>query len=333
VTATSDRTGTAPVALELVDWDHADAVRLRTDQQRELRDRYGDDDIGHAMTGDGIVAFVLARAGGQAVACGALRDVTDELGPGTGELKRMYVEPDQRGRGYARAVLTELERIAAERGFTRLVLETGVLQPEAIGLYLRAGWAPIPNYGEYVGVADSRCFAKSLGPGARRAQGRPADGIVIDRATWDDADAVALRAAMDAFRLATYPEVFAPDRHDFAADDAQLGAHALAVLVARLDGHAVGHLALTEPGDGYPPASAELKRMFVDPAVRGTGAARALLAAAEDEARLRGFAQVVLQTGNRQPEAVGLYVSAGYRAVVPFGPYVDDRSLLFAKEL
>ncbi|MFZ5941462.1 MAG: GNAT family N-acetyltransferase, partial [Bacteroidota bacterium] len=48
-------------------------------------------------------------------------------------------------------------------GFRRCVLETGKRQPEAINLYLKNGYGPIPNYGQYAGVENSLCFGKVMG--------------------------------------------------------------------------------------------------------------------------------------------------------------------------
>jgi GNAT superfamily N-acetyltransferase len=59
-------------------------------------------------------------------------------------------------------------------------------------------------------------------------------------------------------------------------------------------------------------ARAELKRMYVAPAARGTGLGRRMLEALEDEARRLGYTGIVLETGDRQPEALGLYTSVGY---------------------
>jgi len=330
-------TTTGAVELAVVDWDDADAGRLRTAQQKELRDRYGDDDIGHTMTGESIAAMVLLRVDGEAVACGALRDASADLGAGTGELKRMFVLPAHRGRGHSRTVLAGLERIAEGLGWRRLVLETGVLQPEAVGLYLGAGYLPIDNFGEYVDVVDSRCFEKPLPstPRTRRDEGRP-PLVTVEHVAWDDPDAAALRRAMWAWNAVRYPAFVAEveDGIGYEADDAQQGVGVLSTVVARVDGRAVGCASLRTARDGYPAGSGELKKLFVDDAARGAGAARALLAAIEADAREHGLTSIVLQTGIRQPAAVTLYLSCGYRPVVPFGPYVDDLlSLCFAKRL
>jgi GNAT superfamily N-acetyltransferase len=63
------------------------------------------------------------------------------------------------------------------------------------------------------------------------------------------------------------------------------------------------------------PGCAEIKRMYVAPAARGRGLARALLSALEDEARRLGYVTVRLDTGPRQPHAHALYLSAGYRPI------------------
>jgi GNAT superfamily N-acetyltransferase len=102
-------------------------------------------------------AFLIGRIDGVAVACGALRPMPD----GVGELKRMFVRKDHRGRGYARAILVAIEEIARHRGYQTVRLETGIHQPEAIALYESAGYRVVSCFGEYVDY-HSRCFEKSL---------------------------------------------------------------------------------------------------------------------------------------------------------------------------
>ena len=74
----------------------------------------------------------------------------------------MYVAPGHRGTGVATAILRRLEAEARGRGWTRLVLETGEEQPDAMRFYEREGYHPIPTFGHYVGSALSRCYARSL---------------------------------------------------------------------------------------------------------------------------------------------------------------------------
>ena len=123
-------------------------------------------DPAEVSAGNGI--FVVARWEGRPIGCGALRcirdpELTRELGPHVGELKRMYVARDLRGKGIGKALLARLEAEALKLGLDRLVLETGKRSPEALALYRRAGFTSIPAYGEYVASATtSVCLSKSL---------------------------------------------------------------------------------------------------------------------------------------------------------------------------
>jgi putative acetyltransferase len=110
----------------------------------------------HLEAGQG--TFLVARDDGRAVACGAIR----LLDPTTAEAKRMYVEPDQRGRGVGWAVLAGLEAAAKRLGVRRLVLETGIYQDAALALYRRAGFTQIDCWGEYASSPTSICFEKHL---------------------------------------------------------------------------------------------------------------------------------------------------------------------------
>ena len=79
---------------------------------------------------------------------------------------------------------------------------------------------------------------------------------------------------------------------------------------------------------------AELKRMFTAKAARGRGLGRRLLATVEESAREAGCPRIILETGDRQPEAVALYESAGYVRIENFGFYKDEEGVLsFAKPL
>lgn len=78
------------------------------------------------------------------------------------EVKRMFVSPDQRGKGIASIVLVELEKWAAELKYNKCILETGIRQPEAISLYKKNNYKLIENYGQYINVTSSVCFEKEL---------------------------------------------------------------------------------------------------------------------------------------------------------------------------
>ncbi|MFG1655621.1 GNAT family N-acetyltransferase [Micromonospora chersina] len=92
-------------------------------------------------------------------------------------------------------------------------------------------------------------------------------------------------------------------------------------LVAYLDGHPVGCGGWRSHGeDGE---TAELKRMYTAPAARGRGVARAVLAAVEHSARDQGRKRIILECGDKQPEAIAMYTSAGYERIPNFGFYQD----------
>jgi GNAT superfamily N-acetyltransferase len=86
--------------------------------------------------------FVLVEVDGVAVAGGGVR----RLGDGVGEIKRMFVVPDARGKGHARRLLDALEAAAADLGYTRLRLDTARSMTTAMRLYRRAGYRDIPDY-------------------------------------------------------------------------------------------------------------------------------------------------------------------------------------------
>ena len=104
------------------------------------------------------VTFLAARQEGRLVGCGALR----RFAPSYAEIKRMFVAQEHRGRGYSKAILTALERMATESGYTTVRLETRPLQHAAIALYEQLGYERIPNYGMYEGKQECLCYGKAL---------------------------------------------------------------------------------------------------------------------------------------------------------------------------
>jgi GNAT superfamily N-acetyltransferase len=149
------------ITVDAVPATSAEAEALIAELDAELQGRYPglpthglrERDLANPMT-----VFLVGRFDGGVVACGATRRVE----PDVAEIKRMYVRPSARGRGFGRQMLTALESLARQAGVTRLLLETGDRQPEAVSLYQTAGFTPIPPYGEFKDNAFSRCFAKLL---------------------------------------------------------------------------------------------------------------------------------------------------------------------------
>jgi GNAT superfamily N-acetyltransferase len=133
------------------------------DLQQVYVERYGDVDItpvDPAQFAAPLGYFVIGYVDGEPVACGGWR-VNDEL-DGAAEIKRMYVVDSARGKGLSRLVLAHLEATAREAGLLRMVLETGLRQPEAIALYTSSGYGRIENFGVYRDHPESRCYGKSL---------------------------------------------------------------------------------------------------------------------------------------------------------------------------
>jgi len=132
-------------------------------------------------------------------------------------------------------------------------------------------------------------------------------------------------ADADAWYNAAYPP-----EHNHLLDVARLKQPGVTFHVVRIDGKAVAFGALVPQQGGW----GEVKRMYVDPAARGRGLGRMILAALEAEARRTGLGCLRLETGIKQDAAIALYVAAGFREIAPFAPYTADPfSRFFEKRL
>ncbi|MFI2361763.1 GNAT family N-acetyltransferase [Promicromonospora sp. NPDC019610] len=376
----------AGLTIEAVGWDHADAVRLRDQQQHEIDLRYTQPGRPSTTDADGVpvpdardqvdpsnvFATLLLRVDGAPAGHAALRDLSGRddyrggLHPdGTAEVKRVYVAPGFRGRGLSRTLMNAAEDVARGAGVRHLILETGLMQPESLGLYLRLGYDPVESFGVFSDEPGSRCFGKWLVPDGATplvepslvepvaTPPAPASAPVLREVPWDDPDAAALRRAMWAYLQPLYPHltrvVEARGGHDVV--DVDRGRTSLVTVLATMDGRPVGcatlapspvgpeHLA-ADPlrGVGGIAAAAEagesrgfeLQSVFVDPSARRAGVASALVGYLEEAARRRGGLASYLNTGIRQPTALRLYGKLGYRPVLPYPPYdSDDAQLLF----
>jgi len=104
------------------------------------------------------VLFAVARDdGGEAIGCSAV-----VLNAGYGELKRMFTRPASRGQGVAQTLLAFLEHTAIERGCTRMALETGIYQAQALTFYERAGYMRRGPFGDYPDDPFSVFMEKAL---------------------------------------------------------------------------------------------------------------------------------------------------------------------------
>ena len=154
--------------LERVEFGHPDAGRLIEAVQQEYVVRYGGEDA-TPLEPDMFLpprgSFYVGYLDDVPVASGAWRRREDVEALGsthTAEIKRMYVAPEVRGHGFARAMLANLEATAREAMAEVAILETGTLQPEAIALYESSGYVEIEKFGFYCSAPESRCFGKVL---------------------------------------------------------------------------------------------------------------------------------------------------------------------------
>jgi GNAT superfamily N-acetyltransferase len=149
--------------------------------------------------------------------------------------------------------------------------------------------------------------------------------IEIRTARFDDPDVQKLVA--DA--LADLAERYGGSGDDTPVAPSDFEPPAGQFLVAVLNGEFVGCGGWRSHG-----ADAELKRMYTAPAARGRGVARRVLAAVEASARAHGRRRLILETGDRQPEAIALYTRSGYQLIDNFGYYRDEPGVLsFGRDL
>lgn len=142
-----------------------DAVALVHAAMRELGERYGTEEGDATPVEPAEFApphgdFLVAYLDGVPVACGGWRS---HGGDGVvAEIKRMYTAPAARGRGIGRLLLAAVEDSARRYGRRRIILETGLRQPEAISLYESAGYQRIVDFGHYRDEPMVRSFGRDL---------------------------------------------------------------------------------------------------------------------------------------------------------------------------
>lgn len=149
--------------LELRDepYDGPVAQALVAAVQQEYVARYGGPDespVDPAEFAPPRGRFLVGYVGTKPVATGGIRRHDEDAV----EIKRMFVEAQWRGRGFSRIVLARLEELARELGAKRVILETGMVQPEAMRLYETSGYERIDGFGYYCGAELSVSYGKTL---------------------------------------------------------------------------------------------------------------------------------------------------------------------------
>lgn len=155
------------IALRDEPYDSPVARQLIAAVQAEYVVRYGGPDdtpVDPAEFAPPHGLFLVGYLGTEPVAMGGLRRRDGVAGGEVTEveIKRMYVVPQARGRGLSRVMLGALEERARDLGASRIVLETGDRQPEAITLYESSGYERIPGFGHYADAPLSVSFEKRL---------------------------------------------------------------------------------------------------------------------------------------------------------------------------
>ncbi len=139
------------------------AQRLIAELMEDLTERYGGPDetpVLAAAFDPPNGGFFVAYLEGEPVGCAAWR-AHDETGE-VAEVKRVFVSKRARRHGLARRIMAALEQDARAHGRSRMILETGTEQPEALSLYESLGYEPVEPFGYYRNEPGVRCFAKKL---------------------------------------------------------------------------------------------------------------------------------------------------------------------------
>jgi putative acetyltransferase len=298
------------ITLRRTDSGDTDFQKLVVELDKELSVRDGDEHSFYSQFNnlDTIKYVVVAYHENGPVGCGAIKGYS----AGVMEIKRMFVPLDRRGEGIASAVLNELEAWAKELNAGKCILETGQKQPEAIRLYEKNGYRPIPNYGQYAGVENSICFEKELLKTPVIIQAVSPDQIETARRLFREYEAW--------FGLDLCFQDFEGEVRDlpgkYAPPDGRL-------LLAYEGGVPAGCVALRRLEVGV----CEMKRLFVRDEFRGQGIGVSLIERIIEEGRSIGYKKLRLDTfAPKMGKAVELYRSHGFREIAPYynNPYEKD---------
>ncbi len=151
----------ADIKLVRTTSENIDFISLIKLLDQELFKNYGEQQVTynqHNQVGK-LNTVLIIYYHDEAIGCGCFRQFDED---GAIEIKRMFVKKTYRGKGISKTILSELEKWAIEEGYWLSVLETGVLQHEAVGLYLKQGYKKTKCYGDYANLNNSICFQKKL---------------------------------------------------------------------------------------------------------------------------------------------------------------------------
>ncbi|OGU75829.1 MAG: hypothetical protein A2V93_02495 [Ignavibacteria bacterium RBG_16_34_14] len=147
------------MVIKQVNPTSSEALILTAELFNELEEVYGKGRIeDFTSENEEFIYFILVYHNTETIGCGALKHFGDE----TAEIKRMFVKKEFRGFGISKLILNDLENVAKERKYKRIVLETGVRQPEAVRLYEKYKYKRMKCYGRYANDSESICFEKYI---------------------------------------------------------------------------------------------------------------------------------------------------------------------------
>lgn len=144
-------------------YDSDVVAALVAEVQQEYVERYGGPDetpVTPEEFAPPTGSFLVLTVDGEPAGCVGLRRHDDDAV----EMKRLFVRRSFRRQGWALVLLHRAEDEARALGYRRLVLETGLAQPEAIALYTSHGYQRIPGFGHYRDSPANRCFARDVTP-------------------------------------------------------------------------------------------------------------------------------------------------------------------------
>ena len=127
-----------------------DYLKITDGDEHEFYNQFNSTDV--------LLGVVLIYKDSLAIGCGAIKKF-DNISV---EVKRMYIDKNQRRKGFAKNILMELETWSKELEYQKCILETGKRQFEAVEFYHKCGYKVIPNYEQYQKMENSICFEKVL---------------------------------------------------------------------------------------------------------------------------------------------------------------------------
>lgn len=239
--------------------------------------------------------------------------------PHRADLLKMLVHRGARNKGIGAALLKAAEAESLKAGWWLLVLDT-VADSAGDRLYARAGWnrvGIIPNYAHWPDgrLCPTRYYYKDL---------RTSEPITIAQETPDQPEVARMQDEANTLSAALYP---AESNHRLPL--AELVRPDIHFLVARKGKLAIGCGALKSFTGG----SGEIKSMWVDAEIRGSGVAAAMLMQLEAEARRQGLRYLKLETGVYSAPAISLYRKGGFRPCEAFPPYKPDPFSVFMQKI